>query len=97
MLYLLILVVVVIGILAWFLRPRPSFEILVRSGGAIVTRGRAPHQFLDDCVRICTDLRVDSATIRGFGEAERVSLRFSKNIRPAHQQRFRNAWHVSAR
>lgn len=97
MFYRLIGLAAVVGVVVWFLRPRPAFRIVVRGGEPVVTRGKVPQQFVDDCGSICSDLRLTSATIRGFNNGNGIRLRFSRQIPGAHEQRFRNAWHVRAR
>ena len=97
MLYRLIGLAVVVGVLAWFLRPRPAFRIVVRGGEPVVTHGKVPQPFVDDCGSICSDLHLTRATIRGFDSGNGIRLRFSRQISGAHEQRFRNAWHVRAR
>jgi len=88
---------VAVGLAALLLRPRPSFVVIVQGGEATKLRGKVPRQFADDCASICSDLRLSKARIRGFATGQGTRLRFSREIPAAHHQRFRNAWHTSAR
>ncbi|MCZ6795116.1 MAG: DUF3634 family protein [Planctomycetota bacterium] len=92
-----ILAVVVVALAFLWFRPRPdpSFILEIRDGRLEVSRGKVARRFLQECRRLVDAHGIADGTIRGFGDAEHVSLEFSREIPEAHHQRFRNVFHLT--
>ena len=89
------IVVAVVVLLVCLLRPRPRFVIAVRQGQVSVVRGEVPPGFLRECRSLVETQAIPDLTLRGIGNGNVISLRFSRGVPEGIRQRFRNVWTIT--
>ena len=96
--WLALLVLCIIGCLAWTFRwLAAEFVIAVENGAVRKVRGKVAEAFLWDVRSICEDCHITSGRIVGWRLGRRVTLMFSARIPKRFRQRFRNAWALYAK
>jgi hypothetical protein len=88
-LLLILIVAVAAAVVFW---PRPEFIVDFHEGRAEIRRGKVPRGFAEDCRRLGAECGIRSGRVSGTRGARGIELRFSADIDPADQQRFRNVW-----
>jgi Protein of unknown function (DUF3634) len=92
-----IVVLAVVGVLAYFLFAKPPalFVIRIRQGAPVATRGKVTEAFLAAIAELCEEHGIQDGEIRGVPRGRRISLWFSKGLPSGFCQRLRNWWVIS--
>ena len=92
-----IVVLVIVGVLAFclFAKPPAMFVVRIRHGAPVATRGRVTEAFLATIAELCAEHGVQSGEVRGVPRGRRISLWFSRRLPSSFRQRLRNWWAIS--
>ena|ERR1043166_5381807 len=89
---LAVAVAVIAAILYAAFGQRFHFVITITQGEPRVTKGKVHGDFLDTIREMCQEYGIASGWIGGVMRGKTISLRFSRSIPGACQQRLRNVW-----
>lgn len=70
------------------------FEVCLNNGNADISRGKATKAFIQDCLEICKQQKLDRIIIYGVSSEYGVRLEFSSNTPESCRQMFRNIWEI---
>ena len=71
-----------------------NFVIKYKKKQAYISYGKVSKGFLEDCNKLCMELKLNNALIIGYFD-NRMKLHFSHQINKKDYQKFRNIWHVN--
>ena len=89
-----LIALLVIGIVAFLMRPRPTFVVDIKDSKAVVRSGKVPASFLRDCEAILSLYEISEGRIKAKAAGSRVLFSFSSSIPHQYHQNFRNAWQL---
>ena len=71
-----------------------NFVIKYQDKQTHVSFGKASRHFVEDCRKLCVELKLDKALVMGCFN-DRMKLHFSHQIKKEDYQKFRNIWHAN--